>query len=89
MTFKTIKELEAEIEELVADDNTINDYEQTLKEIQEKFEAKNKEDLETGMFILLKVAQRKALKDVLGLINEICEPQHNRDIAELKKRITG
>jgi len=31
----------------------------------------------------------RALEDVLGLINEICEPQHNRDIAELKKRING
>jgi len=60
---KNIKQLEKEIEELINDENIINDYIQTLKEIEEKFKSKG-DDLETGMFILLTVAKLKTLQEV-------------------------
>ncbi len=59
---KQEKELEEEIEKLIDDDNTIEDYSKTLKDVEENFKSRG-EDLETGMFILLKVAELKTLQE--------------------------
>ncbi len=56
---ETEKELKEEIEKLIDDDNTIEDYSETLKEIEENWG----EDLQTGMFILLKVTKLKTLQE--------------------------
>ncbi len=59
---KTEKELKEEIEKLIDDDNTIEDYSETLKEIEETFKSKG-DDIQTGMFILIKVAKLKTLQE--------------------------
>jgi len=86
---KTIKELEAEVNEMVDDEDTINNYELTLKDIDEKFESEGY-DLKTQMFILLKVAKLRQSKNFLKLIDEeIKRWDENEALKELKQKIQG